>query len=178
MEILEKSHSTANTVEITYGYPLSGSANLDLELEIRFAKYREEATSFSREMQSLLNPNGEIDTAGATKINLVLAKVLFGKWSTEILAILYGLRTASYGDIKKKTRGITSRVLSQKLKTLEKAKLVHRSVINSRPPSVSYALTEKGLTIAKIAEPVFLYAAIIEGLYTRPTFLVQEKQVV
>jgi DNA-binding HxlR family transcriptional regulator len=109
-----------------------------------------------------------------TKINLFLAKTLFSKWSIEILALLYSLKTASYGDIKKGAKGITSRVLSQKLKSLESAKLIERAVIDTRPPTVRYCLTDKGLTVAKLAEPVFLYTAVTEGLFTEPQFVINK----
>jgi DNA-binding HxlR family transcriptional regulator len=90
------------------------------------------------------------------------------------LALLYSLKTASYGDIKKGAKGITSRVLSQKLKSLENAKLIERTVVDTRPPSVRYELTEKGLTVAKLAEPVFLYTAVTEGLFTQPQFVMNK----
>ncbi len=143
-------------------------------IEERFNKFRDDATKFSREIQSIVISNLETTSEVTAKINLFLAKTLFSKWAIEILAVLYSLKSASYGDVKKGTKGITSRVLSQKLKTLESAKLIHREVMNTRPPSVRCALTDKGLTVAKIAEPVFLYAAITEGLFSRPELLVQK----
>ncbi len=146
-------------------------------IEVRFHKFRDEATRFSREIQSIVSSTIDDESSHATaRINLFLAKTLFSKWSIEILAVLYSLKSASYGDVKKGTKGITSRVLSQKLKSLESAKLVSREVIDTRPPSVRYALTEKGITIAKIAEPVFLYAAITEGLFSQPEFLLQKNK--
>jgi DNA-binding HxlR family transcriptional regulator len=133
--------------------------------------FRDEATKFSREIQTILYKSIDPSPETTTKINLFLAKTLFSKWSIEILALLYSLKTASYGDVKKGAKGITSRVLSQKLKSLEAARLIERSVIDTRPPSVRYSLTEKGLTVAKLAEPVFLYTAVTEGLFSQPQFV-------
>jgi DNA-binding HxlR family transcriptional regulator len=137
-------------------------------LEARFLSFRDEATKFSREIQSVLVQTIDQAAETTTRINLFLAKTLFSKWSIEILALLYNLKSATYGDVKKGARGITSRVLSQKLKLLENADLIKRSVEDTRPPTVKYCLTEKGLTIAKLAEPVFLYAAVSEGLFSNP----------
>jgi DNA-binding HxlR family transcriptional regulator len=146
----------------------------ELALEIRFSTFREEATKFSREIQAMLYKSVEPTVETTTKINLFLAKTLFSKWSIEILAILYSLKTASYGDVKKGAKGITSRVLSQKLKSLENARLIERIVIDTRPPSVRYSLTDKGLTVAKLAEPVFLYTAVAEGLFSQPQFVLSK----
>ena len=48
---------------------------------------------------------------------------------------------------------------------LEEEGIIERKVLNTRPPSVQYALTEKGLTIATLGEPVMLYLRFKEGLY-------------
>jgi DNA-binding HxlR family transcriptional regulator len=146
----------------------------ELGLEPRFNAFRDEATKFSREVQMLLSRSIDPTPETTTKINLFLAKTLFSKWSIEILALLYSLKTASYGDIKKSAKGITSRVLSQKLKSLEGAHLIERSVIDTRPPSVRYSLTDKGLTVAKLAEPVFLYTAMTEGLFSQPQLVLNK----
>jgi DNA-binding HxlR family transcriptional regulator len=146
----------------------------EVALDTRFTAFRDEATKFSREIQLLLARSIDPTPDTTTKINLFLAKTLFSKWSIEILALLYSLKTASYGDIKKGAKGITSRVLSQKLKSLENARLIERAVIDTRPPSVRYSLTDKGLTVAKLAEPVFLYTAMTEGLFSQPQFVMHK----
>ncbi len=101
----------------------------------------------------------------AAQTNLVLARTVFSKWSIEILTILYSTKAASYGDLRRGLRGITSKILSEKLKKLEGGNLVHRAVVSGRPHRTLYSLTEEGLTVAKLGEPVFLYLGYKEGLY-------------
>ena len=147
---------------------------VDEEIEARFRKFKDEATRFSKEISSMVSTD-DISPEQASKVNLFLAKTVFSKWSIEILTVLYSVRNSSFGNVKKSVRGITSRVLSEKLKNLENAKLVQRSVMNTRPPTVRYSLTEKGLTVAKLDEPVFLYAAITEGLFSKPQLLIEKQ---
>ncbi len=143
------------------------------EIEEIFKRFRDESTKFSKDLSKLLYATTRATREAAANVNLVLAKTIFSKWSIEILTILYGMRAAGFGKIKKKLGPISSRVLSQKLKKLEAIGLVQRSVIDARPPKVVYALTEKGLTVAKLGEPVFLYIGYIEGMYMPPKLVVK-----
>jgi len=69
-----------------------------------------------------------------------------------------------FEELRKTLRPISSRVLSEKVKLLEDTGLVHRSILNTRLPRVQYSLTEKGLTVATLGEPVLLYLMMKEGL--------------
>lgn len=65
----------------------------------------------------------------------------------------------------------TPRVLSEKLKMLEHQGLVQRMVMGSRPPGVRYSLTQSGLILARLGEPVFLYLDIrsrVQGKIQEP----------
>lgn len=146
---------------------------LDPEIQALFERFGDQAKKFSEEIESMVTPGNRFDSPEIARINVYLARTIFSKWSIEILTVLYSLRNAGYSDIKNKVGRITSRILSQKLKLLEKAELVQRSVIATRPPTVRYSLTEKGFNVARLAEPVFLYAAATEELYRRPKFLLE-----
>src|SRR5437867_12817150 len=78
---------------------------------------------------------------------------------------MYDFKPMGYEGIRKSLKGISSRVLSKKLKMLEDRGLIEREVLNTRPPKVRYALTEKGLTISTLGEPVILYLRFKEGLF-------------
>ena len=67
--------------------------------------------------------------------------------------------------MKKSLRGISPRVLSERLKRLEKDGLTKREVQNTLPIRVLYRLTETGLMAAKLGEPVFLYLRYEKELY-------------
>ena len=130
-------------------------------LDERFRKFREQTLDFSRELASDFHiPR---DPLRAAELNLSLSRAVFGKWSIEILVTLYTLHPVGFEELKKVLRPISPRVLSQKLKTMENLGLVQRTILDTRPPSTRYALTEKGLTVATIGEPVILYLRWKEG---------------
>jgi DNA-binding HxlR family transcriptional regulator len=148
---------------------------LDPETQVLFERFGDNAKKFTREIEEIITPGSQFSPAEMSKIRIHLARTVFSKWSIEILTVLYSLRLAGYSDLKKGVGRITSRILSQKLKVLEKAGLIQRSVIATRPPTVRYSLTDKGFNVARIAEPVFLYGAAIEQLYNRPRFLLERR---
>ena len=145
------------------------------EIDALFLKQKDVSTEFVKEVGKLLYARSRINPRVTAEVNLKLAKTIFSKWSIEILTVLYSVKSASYGDLKRSLRGITSRVLSEKLKRLEQGGLVSRTVVAERPPRTSYALTEEGVTVAKLGEPVFLYLAYKEGLYAAPKKLLIEE---
>ena len=88
-----------------------------------------------------------------SRVTPMLATIL-SKWAPEIIYGLY-LRKMSFNDLKRMLP-ISSRVLSDKLKALEKAGIVLRVVEESRPPRVYYELTSFGKKIALSLIPLFV----------------------
>jgi DNA-binding HxlR family transcriptional regulator len=119
-----------------------------------FRRFSEQASSFSRGIEPL--PSGTLMPESAD-VNLRIARTVFGKWSLEILVLLYSMKEVGFEEARRSLGKISSRVLSEKLKQLEGEKLVRRRVVSSSPPRVSYALTERGLIVARLGEPVFLF---------------------
>jgi DNA-binding HxlR family transcriptional regulator len=122
----------------------------------RFRRFADSAAKFSEQIvETFASTEGEpLRTAG---VNVEIARTVFGKWSIEILAVLYHIGTVGFEELRRKLGAISPRVLSQKLKVMESQGLVERSVKISRPIGVRYSLTEKGLTVAQLGEPIFLY---------------------
>lgn len=89
--------------------------------------------------------------------NLEIIHEFFGKWSLEILVTLSSLRAAGFEELRRQLRGITPRVLSGRLKSLEGRNLVVRQVLDERPPRVRYRLAPDGETLARLGEPIFLF---------------------
>jgi len=85
------------------------------------------------------------------------ARSVFGKWNMEILTLLHSERALGFQEIRRSLGPVSTAVLSKKLNWLEQREIIRRSVITTRPPRVRYALTEGGLTLFKLAEPLFLY---------------------
>lgn len=130
-------------------------------LRQRFRQFSESASKFSREVAPLPSEARVADTA---ELNLQIAKAIFGKWSLEILVLLYTMKHLGFEQARKSLEGISRRVLSEKLKQLESMSLVQRQVLSASPPRVSYSLTEKGLIVAHLGEPVFLFLRHEQGL--------------
>ncbi|MFE7746507.1 winged helix-turn-helix transcriptional regulator [Nocardia sp. NPDC057455] len=73
---------------------------------------------------------------------------LTGRWS---LLVLAALRPGSrrFHQLRDRIEGISEKMLSQTLRTLERDGLVERTVLPVRPPQVSYALTRLGEEAAR-----------------------------
>jgi DNA-binding HxlR family transcriptional regulator len=125
-------------------------------LELEFRRFGDTASEFVK----MVSAEGGIAHRGepaTVKDNLDIMKKVFGKWSLEILMSTYSMKSVGFGDLRRVLNGISSRVLSKKLKDLEGLGLLQRSVIESRPPRVRYSLSERGEVLAKLGEPVILY---------------------
>jgi len=134
-------------------------------LRQRFKELREAIAAWSKETVAMANPYTPRDPSMFTELNLTIVRTIFSKWSIEIITVLYSLKSIGFEGLRKSMRGISPRVLSRKLKILEEKGIIEREVLNTRPPRVQYALTDKGLTIATLGEPVILYLRFREGLY-------------
>ena len=83
------------------------------------------------------------------------AKVLLsGKWK---LLILHYLMTReqeenTFKKIEKDLNGISAKVLSKELKTLEANKLITRTEQKTKPITVAYAITEYGKTTKEVID--------------------------
>src|SRR5205823_11263398 len=100
-------------------------------------------------------------------MNVEIARTVFGKWSLDILTLLYVRQGAGFQEIRRGLGRISSRVLSSKLTRMQETGLIRRDVKPSRPPRVTYSLTDRGLTVAKLGEPVFLYLRLSSGTTAR-----------
>jgi DNA-binding HxlR family transcriptional regulator len=88
-------------------------------------------------------------------------RMIFGllgdRWSTLILLVL-GMGTWRHAELRRvlgrlgAEEKISQRVLTLKLRTLEREGLVVRQVVDSVPPKVSYALTAMGADLRQEAE--------------------------
>jgi len=126
------------------------------KIESRFRDFGEAASEFVRivSAEEGITYRGE---ASAVKDNLNVMKKVFGKWSIEIILSTYSMKSVGFGDLRRLLKGISSRVLSKKLKDLEELGFLQRSVIESKPPRVRYTLSKKGELLAKLGEPVVMY---------------------
>ena len=71
-------------------------------------------------------------------------RLLMGPWTTYIIWLLETQGSLRFGELKARVPGISSKVLTERLRHLEAAGLVSRDYKPSIPPAVSYALTDRG----------------------------------
>jgi DNA-binding HxlR family transcriptional regulator len=126
------------------------------ELDKRFQEFAAGAAEFTRHLIGT-SVAGETDKAKLSESNLNIAKMVFGKWCIEIFVILYNSGPVGFENLRRDLGRISPRVLSDKLKMMERQGLIQRTLIASRPPGARYSLTAKGVTVARLGEPVFLY---------------------
>lgn len=75
--------------------------------------------------------------------------ILRDAWTFMILRDLCA-EPKGFNQLKKSVKGISSRMLSEKLKFLEQENILMRVVSNTRPIRVTYVLTEKGKDLGLI----------------------------
>ena len=136
-------------------HPPKGTPSTE-KIEGRFRDFGEAASEFVRMVSAEegFSYRGQTSTV---EDNPDVIKKVFGKWSIEIMLSTYSMKSVGFGDLRRLLKGISSRVLSKKLKDLEELGFLDRNVIESKPPKVRHTLSEKGELLAKLVEPVILY---------------------
>ncbi|MEM6454755.1 MAG: helix-turn-helix domain-containing protein [Acidobacteriota bacterium] len=76
-----------------------------------------------------------------------LLSLIASKWSALILERLHA-HPHRFGQLRRAVPGVTQKMLTQTLRRLEHEGLVHREVLPTRPPQVSYSLTPLGHSAA------------------------------
>lgn len=132
------------------------SSGRGLTLERRFEGFGDRAAQFVRSLVTLSQLHGGFATYDAEP-NLRIVRAAFGKWAPDLLLVLASRRRAGFGELRRQLPGISARVLSGKLRSLESAGLVERTVIPSRPPRPEYALSDRAQALVKLSGPVLSY---------------------
>ncbi|MGK5681916.1 winged helix-turn-helix transcriptional regulator [Actinoplanes sp. URMC 104] len=73
------------------------------------------------------------------------------KWTLLIIEFL-GQRTMRFNELRREIGGISHKVLTQNLRTLERNGLVERTVHPTVPPSVDYGLTDAGQALRTVVD--------------------------
>ena len=84
--------------------------------------------------------------------------VLGGKWT---FLIIRDLQTGKkrFGELRKSLAGVSPKTLSERLKELEEKGVVTRTAYATIPPTVEYALTEKGESLHPIIKAMKLWGS-------------------
>lgn len=79
--------------------------------------------------------------------------VIQGKWRIPIIiSLTHGNKR--FGEIQRDISDISPKMLSQELKALEENKIITRTLFDSMPVTVEYALTPFGDTMSKLLEEI------------------------
>ena len=74
-------------------------------------------------------------------------RALWGQWKTHVVHVLGTQGDCRFGALRRIIAGISPKVLTQRLRELERDGLVWRRQTETIPPQVTYGLTERGRRI-------------------------------
>jgi DNA-binding HxlR family transcriptional regulator len=84
--------------------------------------------------------------------------ILNGKWKLPIIiSLMFGNKR--FKEMEREIEGITAKMLSKELKDLEMNQLVSRTVYDTMPVTVEYALTDYGKTLKKVIGELHTWGA-------------------
>lgn len=81
-----------------------------------------------------------------------LLRVLEGPWTTYVLWVLSSQGPQRFGRLRRALQGISAKVLTERLRLLEREGVVSRTYRPTIPPEVTYALTERGCELAGVLD--------------------------
>src|SRR5215831_19277105 len=85
-----------------------------------------------------------------------ILRMLMGPWTTYVIYNLKTYGPQRFGELKRRVGGISAKMMTERLRTLEGAGLVSRDYEATIPPKVTYSLTKRGHELdevmAKLAE--------------------------
>jgi DNA-binding HxlR family transcriptional regulator len=73
-----------------------------------------------------------------------MLRLLWREWTTHILWVLGGGGPAGFGELRRRLAGISSKVLTERLRRMERDGLIHREREENGLRRATYSLTAKG----------------------------------
>ncbi|WP_431101212.1 winged helix-turn-helix transcriptional regulator [Roseateles noduli] len=100
-------------------------------------------------------PPGDVFDANCPSRTVV--EMLANKWTVLVVqSLASGPRR--FGEIRRQVEGVTQKMLTQSLRSLERDGLATRTVYATTPPSVEYALTPLGKGLIRITDRMCRWA--------------------
>jgi len=81
-----------------------------------------------------------------------ILRLLMGPWTTYILWVLNDQGPQRFGVLKRAVPGISTRVLTERLRMLQSAGVIWREQTETIPPAVTYGLTERGEELREVLD--------------------------
>lgn len=89
--------------------------------------------------------------------------IVFSRWTTPILWALHEFGRQRFVELERRLATITPKVLTQRLRQLERDGLVARTYHPEVPPRVEYEITELGQSLAPLFATLAEWAAVNLG---------------
>lgn len=81
-------------------------------------------------------------------------EILSGKWKFHILGTLVEAGKMHFMELLREVDGIGTKMLSKELQDLEMNHLITRTVLNTKPITVEYEVTEYGKTLKPVIDEI------------------------
>lgn len=81
-----------------------------------------------------------------------ILRLLMGPWTTYILWVLNDQGPQRFGVLKRAVPGISTRVLTERLRMLQGAGVIWREQTETIPPAVTYGLTDRGEELREVLD--------------------------
>ena len=90
--------------------------------------------------------------------------LLSNKWTILILRDLF-TSTKRFGELKKSLNGVSQKVLTANLRSLEEKGIIEREVFPEVPPRVEYTLTDLGKTLDPIIKSMHDWGEFYKSIF-------------
>lgn len=81
-----------------------------------------------------------------------LLRLITGPWTLHIIWVLSEEGPKRFGELKRTVPGISTRVLTERLRMLEQAGVIWREQAQTIPPAVTYGLTARGKELRSVLD--------------------------
>ncbi|MET7477488.1 helix-turn-helix domain-containing protein [Streptomyces sp. NPDC005648] len=81
-------------------------------------------------------------------------EVIASKWTMLVLVALENGRPMRFAELRRRLDGVTPKVLTQTLRTLEREGLLNRTLYPTVPPRVEYQLTDLGRELGALLQTI------------------------
>ncbi|MEL6166146.1 MAG: helix-turn-helix domain-containing protein [Cyanobacteria bacterium J06628_3] len=83
---------------------------------------------------------------------------LSGQWTLYILWVLWNNGSLRFGELRRKVDGISTKVLTERLRLLESIEIIYRHYEPINPPKATYGLTERGKELFEVLDHLYALA--------------------
>lgn len=102
----------------------------------------------------------------------VTMEVIGGRWTPVVLAHLKE-SPRRFSELRRLIPDISEKMLTQRLRSMEREKIVVRTVVSDTPPHVEYRLSDAGLSLAPALQALYDWGehwSEVNDLTIDPTF--------